>query len=101
RKLRHNIGKILCQLLNIYAEFLKDRQYNAFLLLDEGPQEVLGRNLGISFFLCMRLSGLKGLLALQRQLVKTDHFKLPHAIWICFGLACSFFGSAILKTPSL
>src|SRR5262249_13530618 len=73
RKLRHQIREFARERLQIGAELLKDRQNHAFLLLDQCPEQMLRRDLRVAFFLCMRLSRLKGLLALQRQLVKTNH----------------------------
>ena len=74
RQFGHGFGQITRDGLNVDAELLKNRQHHAVLLLDQRPQQMLGSNLRIVVLLCVGLSRLKGLLALQRQLIKTNHF---------------------------
>ena len=76
-QLGDSVRQVARQRLQIDAELLQDRQNDAFLLLDQGEQKMLGRDLRIAVFLRMRLRRLKGLLALQRQLVKTNHKITP------------------------
>src|SRR5215467_5143167 len=76
RQLGHRSGEIARERLQVHAEFLKNRQNDAFFLLDQREQKMLGGNLGVAVFLRMSLCRLKGLLALQCQLVKTNHINL-------------------------
>jgi len=77
RKFRRRFRKFLRENRDIDAEFLENREHHAVLLLDERPEQVLRRNLGIALFLSMRLRGLQRFLTLQREFVESDHRVLP------------------------
>ena len=73
RQFGHRIRQVSRDDREVDTEFLQNRQNDAILLFHQRPQQMLRRHLGIPLFLCVGLSRLKGLLALQRQLVKTNH----------------------------
>ena len=47
-------GKVCRQDLDVCPELLKDRQNDAFLLLDQRPKQMFRRNLRIALFLRVR-----------------------------------------------
>ena len=72
-KLRNCGSKVGCKNLNVCAKLLEDRKNNTILLLNQCPKEMFWSELGVSLLLRVGLCGLQRFLALQRELVKSNH----------------------------
>ena len=77
RQLRDRLARALAQRLGVLAEALEHRDDDAVLLLEQGGEQVRGRDLGVGVLGGEPLRGRHGLLGLDREAVLLHAGMIP------------------------